>query len=316
MPDSFYFPTFSGLLTKEHRDNIGPALWEFLWCISSTTKEQEEDGETVGIVLGGKPVSYNEVAKELGGSKSTVKRNFERLEEYGYIRTKRTPYGHVIKVRKSKKFKKSAKNDTGAENGTGAKNDTGVPDLKQECQNWNGGAENGHSNKDIKNDMQEDINIVVDNNAHEDESGGAPATEIVQLAGKSQSKGQIPCTSSDPERVLIDKYMQLGAIPGFDIPETEKVTVRQVLSEGVPLEDALKYLEECFEQYKPKHVRDKINSFKYCATFILNKHYERKQVDNHGATIHQYPRSSRGSAKEGKSYEQAMRELRAARDTW
>ncbi|RJS60142.1 winged helix-turn-helix domain-containing protein [Bacillus sp. PK3_68] len=123
MPSSFYFPVFSGLLTAEHRKKIGPALWEFLWCISTTTKEVMEDGELLGIVLGGKPVSYNDVAKEMGGSKSTVKRNFEKLEEEGYILMTRTPYGHIIKVRNSKKFKKSAENDTGAKYGTGAENE-------------------------------------------------------------------------------------------------------------------------------------------------------------------------------------------------
>lgn len=138
MPDSFFFPVYSGLLTKEHKDRIGPALWEFLWCISATTKEVEQDGKLLGIVLGGKPVSYSEVAKSIGGSKSTVKRNFERLEQHGYITMKRTPYGHIIHVTNSKKFIKGAKNGTGAENDHWS------------AKNGTQGAKNGHSNKDIK----------------------------------------------------------------------------------------------------------------------------------------------------------------------
>lgn len=265
MPESFFFPIYSGLLTEEHRNKIGPALWEFLWCISATTSEVEQDGSLSGVVLGGKPVSYNDVAKELGGSKSTVKRNFEKLEEQGYIEMKRTPYGHIIHVKNSKKFKKSAKNSTGAKYGTGAENG------QRSAIFGMGGAENGHSNKYIKRDIKD----IKNNN---DVGGGAPATEIVQLADKRQSKGQIPQPSY--EQCLIDKYMQLAALPGFDIPEYQKMAVRQVINSGVSLDDALKYLEECFQEYTPKHVRDKINSFNYCATVILNKYHQKLDSEN------------------------------------
>lgn len=263
MSDSHYFPVFSGLLTKEHRENIGPAIWEFLWCISATTKETEQDGNLLGIVLGGRPVSYSEVAKVIGSTKSTVKRNFERLEEHGYITMKRTPYGHIIHVTNSKKFKKSAKNGTGAEIGTGAKNE------QRGAKNGTQSAKNGHSNKDIK-DIKEDIKNVVDIN-------------------------------NDPgfyERTIIQKYMQLAAIGGFDISEIEKIAVRQVRKDGVPLEKALELLEECFANYKPRHSRDKINSFNYCATYILNRYFNEKEGGNSGKEhSRSFGRAAKQSAK-------------------
>ncbi|MFC3883780.1 winged helix-turn-helix transcriptional regulator [Bacillus songklensis] len=112
MPESFYFPIYSGLLTKEHREKIGPALWEFIWFISKTTKEIEEDDETWGIVLGGRPVKQSEIATEIGISESTVKRNIARLKQHGYIEAKRAPYGEIYRVKNSKKFKKrQTKND-------------------------------------------------------------------------------------------------------------------------------------------------------------------------------------------------------------
>ena len=43
---SYPFPTYSGLLNSEHYDKMGPALWLFLWFISSTTKEIEKDVKT------------------------------------------------------------------------------------------------------------------------------------------------------------------------------------------------------------------------------------------------------------------------------
>ncbi|MDX5475052.1 MAG: DnaD domain protein [Bacillaceae bacterium] len=106
MPDSFFFPTYIGLLSKEHREKIGPALWEFLWFISKTTRDVSEDDETWGIVLGGKPIKQSEIAEEMGVSESTVKRNISRLKQFGYVEAKRAPYGEIYRVRNSKKFKK------------------------------------------------------------------------------------------------------------------------------------------------------------------------------------------------------------------
>lgn len=145
MSGSFYFPTYIGLLTKEHRENIGPALWEFLWLISKTTKEITEDGETIGIILGGKPVKISEIAEELGSSERTVKRNIARLKEHGYIKTTRTPYGEIYKVKNSKKFikKRSAKNGTSEH--------SEVPNMPREVPHLSKrSAKNGTSNKDIK----------------------------------------------------------------------------------------------------------------------------------------------------------------------
>jgi predicted phage replisome organizer len=95
-----------------------------------------------------------------------------------------------------------------------------------------------------------------------------------------REKDSIDGDEAPAELLLIQKYMQLAALPGFDIPETEKMAIRQVIEEGVPIQEALSYLEDCFLQYQPKHVRDKISSFKYCATFILNKYFERKEASN------------------------------------
>lgn len=109
MSDSFYFPVFTGILTKEHKENIGPALWEFLWLVAKTTKEVTKNGETIGVVLGGKPIKISELANDLGSNERSVRRNLSRLKEHNYVKTTRTPYGEVYKVRNSKKFVKNRK---------------------------------------------------------------------------------------------------------------------------------------------------------------------------------------------------------------
>lgn len=113
------------------------------------------------------------------------------------------------------------------------------------------------------------------------------------------------------ENLLVQKYMQLAAIPGFDISAKEMIAVRQVIDGGVPVHEALNYLEECFKQYIPKHPRDKISSFGYCATFILNKYFDKKEAQHD-------KNYRRGSAKAtgGKSIEQVEREAAAGRKAW
>jgi predicted phage replisome organizer len=114
-----------------------------------------------------------------------------------------------------------------------------------------------------------------------------------------KEKDSIVVDEALAEISLIQKYMQLASIPGFDIPEKDKISVRQVIKEGVPLQEALSYMEDCFRQYQPKHVRDKISSFNYCATYILNKYFERKEARN-GKQVQKHLRSDGRSTRESK----------------
>jgi excisionase family DNA binding protein len=88
----------------EHRERIGPALWEFLWAIDRTTKEITDDqGQRWGVVLGGQPVTMERVAEESGGTARTARRNIERLVREGYLDVTRAPHGLIVRVARSKK---------------------------------------------------------------------------------------------------------------------------------------------------------------------------------------------------------------------
>ncbi|MBP2638293.1 MAG: hypothetical protein H6Q72_4200 [Firmicutes bacterium] len=100
------FLVSNGLITPDHHDKIGSALWEFLWLIDKTTADKEEDGVRWGKVLGGKPITANDIANDLGTHPETIKKNLRRLEEHGYIRSRRAPKGQVFDVRKSIKWLK------------------------------------------------------------------------------------------------------------------------------------------------------------------------------------------------------------------
>jgi len=98
MIKSHSFTFWSGALTADHRKKIGPAIWEFLWCIDKTTKEITEDGRNWGLVYSGKPVTCEVIAQEYGINERTIRRNLERLETEGYIKIIRAPYGLIIHV--------------------------------------------------------------------------------------------------------------------------------------------------------------------------------------------------------------------------
>ncbi|MBN8236856.1 hypothetical protein JF544_16480 [Halobacillus kuroshimensis] len=296
MPDQLYFPTHEGLLSKEHRERIGPALWEFLWCISKTTKEE---GKT-GIVLGGKPVGYQEVAKELGGSKSTVKRNFERLEKEKYITMKRTPYGHIINVHNSKKFtkssSKSAENSMGAKSGTGAKNEHRGAIYGQ------GGAIYGHSNKDKEVDKELDINTTT-TTARENSPSEFGTPETVKKEVDSEVE------------VLVHRYLRFNQ----QMHPTPKdfQAAKEILQEGVPIAKACEYLQEFVDSFNRnrKHQRQKINGLNYCVGYILDKHYEQKDGGENVKSQGRHTRSS-FSRKNGKSAEDVIRQKQAAKRAW
>lgn len=104
MPEGSYpFPIYSGILEPEHYKRIGNAIWLFLWCISSTTKEIEEEETVWGIVLGGKPMKLSEIAGYFGVNDKTVSRWLNDLETNQYIEVTRAPRGLILKVRNSKK---------------------------------------------------------------------------------------------------------------------------------------------------------------------------------------------------------------------
>jgi DNA-binding MarR family transcriptional regulator len=105
--NNFYITVSNGLLTKEHREQIGSAIWEFLWLLDKITKV---DDKGFGYILGGKPIKLCELADQMGTSDMNVSRNLHKLEEAGYINILRTPYGMVIKVKKAqKRFNKNVR---------------------------------------------------------------------------------------------------------------------------------------------------------------------------------------------------------------
>ncbi|MFD2704058.1 hypothetical protein [Salibacterium lacus] len=242
-----YFRVYSGLLTPHHKKKIGAALWEFLWCIDRVTNESEQEGQKSGTVLGGSPVSYSDVANDLGVGKSTVKRNFERLEEENYIHLKRTPYGHIVTVNKSKKWGAKNEYSESAKNGTGAENET------RGAKNGTQGAENDHSNKDNTETLQGQYNVVV---------------------GNKRTREQ---EYQDQLDQITDTFMAYRGKPGTPPRASDYDHARAILESGVSATEALAGIKQAFDNFKPKYTGDEITSLGYCKKIILANHYANKQ---------------------------------------
>jgi len=108
--ENFTIPVSNGILTPNHRRQMGPAIWVFLWIIDRTTKEiPGQDGNLEGLVLGGKQIRASVVAADLDLSTRAVHEHIELLCRYKYVRRidggVGLPAGYA--VQNSKKWKKN-----------------------------------------------------------------------------------------------------------------------------------------------------------------------------------------------------------------
>ena len=93
-------PFSNGALRAPHVKRIGPAFPLFLLFEDKVTAGEGTDG----LVLRGRPVTDEQLAKALGVHPKTVAAHRIRLEEHGYIKTLRTGRGYIVRVRKSRKW--------------------------------------------------------------------------------------------------------------------------------------------------------------------------------------------------------------------
>lgn len=301
MNNSFPFRLYSGLLTKEHRKRIGSALWEFLWCIDKTTKEITEEGKVIGLVLGGKPIKLLEIADDLGGDKSTIKRNIDKLEREGYLRIIRAPYGLVIHVLSSKKWvKRSVANSQREPN----KRKFSVVKMQRRkikalgkrllsLQNSNARCKNAHSNKDNAIDNTKDIKKIsaVDNKPLQKRNGnnvidfatktgkeGVPLPRKVAIPSTSESdanSGQRKISESEYRESVTQKYI-IRRENGVELRNNDWDALNELISLRIPLTTVLEGIDKAFDEHKPKHSRDKINSLKYCVPIICDLNYQKQ----------------------------------------
>jgi len=102
---SYPLPFWSGFFERKHYEAMGGGpVFLFGYLVNKTTRENCGNDGKLGIVLGGKPIRDDEIAKHYDINRKTVARFREILIKEKYIDCQRTPYGYRYTVRKSKKF--------------------------------------------------------------------------------------------------------------------------------------------------------------------------------------------------------------------
>ena len=91
----------NNLLEPKHIKSMGSAVWLYLWLLDKMTSVTEEG---VGKVLGGVPIKFEHIQKELGVPQQTYSDWITRLKEHGYIKVLRIPHGYIISVNKAVKI--------------------------------------------------------------------------------------------------------------------------------------------------------------------------------------------------------------------
>ncbi|WP_339294372.1 hypothetical protein MKY82_22220 [Paenibacillus sp. FSL W7-1279] len=247
MPEGSYpFPMYSGLLEHRHYKKIGSAIWLFLWCISSTTKEVERDGIVWGIVLGNKPVKISDLEDEFGVSDRTIRSWIKTLEDNQYIKVTRAPYGLVFTVRNSKKFKnrpeESFHSDSGDRQHSSDLNDRDRQESSDHPE------ENFRSNKDIT-EIHNAVAVITD-----------PET-ILKLAYE------------------VERHFCMRRGQGLSVSATDFEEIKKMVATGIPLEIVKQSIDKSFAEYKPKHAWDKIRNMAYCIPRCLDE-WAKMQVDD------------------------------------
>lgn len=90
----------NNLLEPKHLDGMDISVWLYMWLLDKITSVNENG---IGKILGGKPVKFEEVEKELGMSERTYHRWVAKLKKNGYINVKVAPYGLIFTINKAHK---------------------------------------------------------------------------------------------------------------------------------------------------------------------------------------------------------------------
>lgn len=87
------------LFEARHYDRTGSAVWLYAWLVLRQTHQTG----TIGWVLGGAPIRYQEIEEETGFNSRTFERWMRILRQHGYIEAESVPGGMIVRITKAKK---------------------------------------------------------------------------------------------------------------------------------------------------------------------------------------------------------------------
>lgn len=236
MPEGSYpFPIYSGILEPDHYKNIGNAIWLFLWCISSTTKEIEEEETVWGVVLGGKPMKLSEIAGYFEVNDKTVSRWLDALEQHQYINVTRAPRGLILKVRNSKK--RSDRNVRSIESERTKVSDHEVSD-KTNMSDHNHGDQtilSDQSPSDQTEMSDHTANLGSDQTKLSDLKDSTTITTTTTTSEDSWDDILNPVPSGDGGVIeILDAYCKMNNKLDIHVSQNERVAMGKMVAGGTP----------------------------------------------------------------------------------
>ncbi|NUU73990.1 hypothetical protein [Paenibacillus xylanilyticus] len=287
MPEGSYpFPIYSGILEPDHYKRIGNAIWLFLWCISSTTKEIEEEETVWGIVLGGKPMKLSEIAGYFGVNDKTVSRWMDALEQHQYINVTRAPRGLILKVRNSKK--RSDKNVRSVES-----EQTKVSD--HEVSDQTNMSDHNYGDKTILSDQSpsdqtemSDHTLILGSDQTKLSDLKDITTTTVTTVNDSDSWDDIlnPVPPEDDGMIgILNAYCQMHNKLDFNVSQKERSAMGKMVAGGTPNPFTIRTMASLLEAKRNREGDD----FKLPKSFLYYVEGIEEAWANHKATEQQKP---------------------------
>lgn len=265
MHENHIIPVSNGLF--DHRDRIGSAIWEFLWCIDATTSEEvDESGTKWGLVHNGVPVKHERIAEETGTSERTVQRNMTTLKKEGYIQTVRVARGEIIKVTKNKKDvvkKRYATNVVSVEND--------MPDVEHHSDNDTPIMEHHeerHANNGVS-DVSDTPNVASLKDLDLKDLKDLNSTTTITTTIESASPESTNRKKLEMEKLLIiDAYCLLHKKLEFHVREKEREVMGKMIAGGVLSPFIIQTMTKLFDNKRKREEEDGIvfappTTFKY-----------------------------------------------------
>lgn len=264
MPEGSYpFPIYSGILEPDHYKRIGNAIWLFLWCISSTTKEIEEEETVWGIVLGGKPMKLSEIAGYFGVNDKTVSRWMDALEQHQYINVTRAPRGLILKVRNSKK--RSDKNVRSVESEQTKVSDHEVSDQTEMSDHTLILGSDQTKLSDLK-DITTTVTTVNDSDSWDDILNPVPPEDDGMIG-------------------ILNAYCQMHNKLDFNVSQKERSAMGKMVAGGTPNPFTIRTMASLLEAKRNREGDD----FKLPKSFLYYVEGIEEAWANHKATEQQKP---------------------------
>jgi hypothetical protein len=248
------------LYTEERKFSKFEAWIDLLLMVNHKDNTSVLGGELVHVKRGQRITSIRKLCKRWAWSNTKVVKFLQLLEADGMIKVENDAkktlitvvnydfYQSVLKEKRQGDLENDEKNDKKNDGETTA----GSIEITGVCEN----RENEKRRRNDAETTQKHTNNNNDDDFNDDDIYAPPGFE----------------EATKDERIeKIKTHFSKKAQKIWYSPEEDKA-MSDLIKNGVPVETIINGIDLAFERFKPKHSRDRINSFKYCLHTICELH--------------------------------------------